>query len=220
MQLFLCCASCECCCALCYSSCEFTSALCYSTRVQFLSLLCAVLGLGATVTYANLIVSNTVPCANLIVSAKLSCTSLCCALVYRKCHVRTFTIGLDLVTLRIGYTTDVMLVYRKCHVRTFTVGPDLVTLRIGYATDVIIASCLFSAAPVVRLAGGSDSTHGRVEITMDGATYTVCDDRWSSSDANVVCRSLGFGGGQAIKVQGIFSLVIQSELCVAKFQRP
>ena len=94
--------------------------------------------------------------------------------------------------------------YRKRHVRTFTIGPDLVTLRIGYATDVIIASCLFSAAPVVRLAGGSDSTHGRVEITMDGATYTVCDDRWSSRDANVVCRSLGFGGGQAIKVQGIF----------------
>ena len=131
------------------------------------------------------------PCANLIVSGKLSCDSLCCALVYRKRHVRTFTIGLDLATLRIGYTTD-----------------------------VIIASCLFSAAPMVRLAGGSDSTHGRVEITMDGATYTVCDDRWSSSDANVVCRSLGFGGGQAIQVQDICSHVIQSKLCVAKSQRP
>ena len=179
-------------------------------------LLCAVLVLGATVPCANLIVSETVPCANLIVSAKLSCASLRCALVYRKCHARTFTIGIDLATLRIGYATDVMLVYRKCHVRTFRIGLDLATLRIGYATDVIIASCLFSAAPVVRLAGGSDSTHGRVEITMDGATYTVCDDRWSSSDANVVCRSLGFGGGQAIKVQGIFSLVIQLKLCVVK----
>ena len=78
------------------------------------------------------------PCANLIVSAKLSCASLCCVLVYRKRHVRTFTIGLDLVTLRIDYATDVMLVYRKRHVRTFTVGPDLVTLRIGYVPK---ASC-------------------------------------------------------------------------------
>ena len=57
----------------------------------------------ATVPCANLIVSETVPCANLIVSARLSCASLCCVLVYRKRHVRTFTVGPDLVTLRIGY---------------------------------------------------------------------------------------------------------------------
>ena len=61
-----------------------------------------------------------------------------------------------------------------------------------------------SAAPVVSLAGGSSSSHGRVEITMDGITYTVCDDNWSNNDARVVCRKLGYGGGQSIRVQDVF----------------
>ncbi|KAK7116610.1 hypothetical protein V1264_002264 [Littorina saxatilis] len=60
------------------------------------------------------------------------------------------------------------------------------------------ALCYSNSAPVVRLANGTDS-YGRVEITMDGTTYTVCDDNWTDNDASVVCRGLGHGGGTAIK---------------------
>lgn len=43
----------------------------------------------------------------------------------------------------------------------------------------------------VRLAGGSTSSEGRVEVAVNGIWGTVCDDDWNLEDAKVVCRSLG-----------------------------
>ena len=44
----------------------------------------------------------------------------------------------------------------------------------------------------VRLIGGSNEREGRVEVCIGKVWGTVCSYGWSSSDARVVCRQLGF----------------------------
>ena len=47
----------------------------------------------------------------------------------------------------------------------------------------------------VRLADGPDPYSGRVELCLNGQFGTVCDDNWDSTDAQVICGQLGYGGG-------------------------
>ena len=55
---------------------------------------------------------------------------------------------------------------------------------------------LFFVAPCtdgqLRLAGSNVDNEGRVEICLSNEWGTICDDSWSTSDANVACNVLGF----------------------------
>ena len=46
----------------------------------------------------------------------------------------------------------------------------------------------------VRLVEGNALNRGRVEILHNGVWGTICHDYWEMSDANVLCRQLGFEG--------------------------
>jgi len=57
---------------------------------------------------------------------------------------------------------------------------------------VICRGPALCATGAIRLVGGTSVAEGRVEICYNGVYGTVCDDEWSTPDAQVVCRQLGY----------------------------
>ncbi|ESO92591.1 hypothetical protein LOTGIDRAFT_216664 [Lottia gigantea] len=56
----------------------------------------------------------------------------------------------------------------------------------------------YDKAPTVQLVG-SGPRSGRVQISFNGQTGTICDNSWSNNDARVVCKTMGFVDGIAFK---------------------
>ena len=84
------------------------------------------------------------------------------------------------------------------------IGTRLDTVR-SIATIVIhITACVHGD---IRLVGGTTPNRGRVEVCLNNVWGTVCDDFWSSADANVACRQLGYLG------TSMYSLSEQHPMC-------
>ena len=75
-----------------------------------------------------------------------------------------------------------------------------VNINISEQFVTVAAPCQTSE---LRLAGGNIPNEGRVEICMNNVWGTVCDDLWSSTDATVVCRELGYSTQGQVLVQFI-----------------
>ena len=73
---------------------------------------------------------------------------------------------------------------------------EVIRLAVRVLTVLLIMS--INAAPCthgnIRLVGGTRPDRGRVEICLFNMWGTVCDDAWSTFDARVTCRQLGYSG--------------------------
>ncbi|KAK9892447.1 hypothetical protein WA026_019899 [Henosepilachna vigintioctopunctata] len=61
------------------------------------------------------------------------------------------------------------------------------------------------AGPIeIRLANGTRSSEGRIEVKYHGVWGTICDDDFNDDAAKVVCKSLGFRGFATVKKDAYF----------------
>ncbi|XP_071504522.1 uncharacterized protein [Diadema antillarum] len=59
-------------------------------------------------------------------------------------------------------------------------------------------------ATPIRLVGGNSPGSGRVEVYLNGEWGTICGNRWSISDGDVVCRSLGYDHASSVKAYAFY----------------
>ena len=67
-----------------------------------------------------------------------------------------------------------------------------------YVLHFVLGTAFLCADGDLRLVGGANDMEGRVEVCNDNAYGTVCDNFWDITDANVVCRQLGFPSGRYV----------------------
>ena len=69
---------------------------------------------------------------------------------------------------------------------------NIYLIIINFVTDTtrIWNSSPFSG--MIRLQGGSYPNQGRVEVYCNGQWGTICDDGFGSTDAQTICKQLGY----------------------------
>lgn len=53
----------------------------------------------------------------------------------------------------------------------------------------------------MRLQGGSNHLEGRLEICINDAWGTICQDEFTSDEARIVCANLGFTEGRSAVIR-------------------
>ena len=73
---------------------------------------------------------------------------------------------------------------------------------------------IFAGAVADRLIGGDDHREGIVEIAYNGRWGMMCDSDLSITDAQSICRELGFGIDKAEVIPAASSRLTDSCFCV------
>ncbi|XP_071505116.1 scavenger receptor cysteine-rich domain superfamily protein-like [Diadema antillarum] len=92
----------------------------------------------------------------------------------------------------------------------------------GHSQDIGVRCSLTEDEGNVRLVDGSSSLEGRVEISYNDEWGTVCNDQWDFTDAQVVCRQLGFAGVDDHEVyfgSGVGSIHLDDVECLGSENR-
>ena len=63
---------------------------------------------------------------------------------------------------------------------------------LNFMLNAISLTDLVCPSGDIRLVGGSAQDEGRVELCLNNAWGTICDDGFDANDANVICRQLGY----------------------------
>ena len=75
----------------------------------------------------------------------------------------------------------------------------IVMLHVMYINAIVIDTTKIwnnnPYAGMVRLQGGDYSNEGLVEVYCNGQWGTICSTGFSTSDANTICRQLGYDSG-------------------------
>ena len=105
------------------------------------------------------------------------------SILYRNSNVVTKIIARYILINQIeSYTYPIT----RTLVQHYVTHPD----SYQYSTFFLITD--YEPQMSLRLTGGSDNSEGLVIVTIDGTDGMICGDGWSLTNAEVVCRQLGY----------------------------